>query len=351
MVKLRKLVQHRETECEGRVIECRFPGCNATFRAWERREHEKHYCEYKKAKARSMKQHAQQAAHVKELRQTRRVEEEEAVVAQKRRERERVEAFYKEVEYRREKRAVIKEQKEQDKKVCVCVCVCVWCVVVPASVCACVCVCGCARECIFRFLCVDSSRRLLATSVRPSAYVCAGTDLLLLLRCGHSRFFVCDVCSQIREREEREARKKAAEKVRRKRNLILGAAKSKLVEEECPQCSMLVVRKNMSKHLKYFCPYSTRTCEICHAKVRKMNWDLHSKGVRPPCFECGRRPDGEPCLYQSKRKIQTVQVSAGQGGRCGWVCRAFMIAPRPITHVHHLVWSADQLLFTCSTIE
>jgi len=74
---------------------------------------------------------------------------------------------------------------------------------------------------------------------------------------------------------------------------------------------MLVVKKNMSKHLKYFCLYGTRTCEICSAKVRKMNWDMHSKGKRPPCFECGMKPQAEPCIYQSKRKIQTVEGNFG----------------------------------------
>ena len=231
MVKLRKLVPHRENECEGRVVKCRFPGCSASFRAWERREHEKHYCEYKKSQQRALKEHALKAAEAKQTRRRRKEEEEQAKEAAQREKREQIEAFYKEVEYKRKKREVIKEQKAKDQK--------------------------------------------------------------------------------MREREEVEAKKREEEKVRRKRNLILGAAKSKLAEVECPQCSMLVVQKNMSKHLKFFCQYGTITCEMCHAKVRKMNWELHSKGARPPCFECNKRPEAEPCLYQSKRKIQTVQGDFG----------------------------------------
>jgi hypothetical protein len=231
MVELRKLPHHRETECEGRTVSCRFPGCGASFRAWERGEHEQFYCEYKKQKERTMKLHARQAVEAKETREVRREEEEQAVLVQQREAREKVLAFYKEAEYKRKKRAVIKEQLEKDRKA--------------------------------------------------------------------------------KEEEEREAERREAEKVKLKRNMILGAAKMKLQQEECPQCAAMVMRKDMSKHLKFFCPYGTLTCELCNAKVRKMNWELHSKGVRPACFECGKRPEGEPCIYQSRRKIQTVVGDLG----------------------------------------
>jgi hypothetical protein len=231
MIPLRKLAQHREKDCEGRMVECRHPGCPARFRAWERGEHEQHFCEFIKAKQQALSAHRQQAAVLKEERVAQKQQQQEAAQAEARASREKAEAFYKEVEYNRKKRAVVKEEKAEEAKV--------------------------------------------------------------------------------RQREEQEAKLAEVRRQQEKRDYMLGAAKAKLVEVECPQCSQMVVKKDLPKHLKFLCPYGTRTCELCNTKVRKMNWEMHCRGKRPPCFECGRCPCAEPCIYQSKRKIQTVRGDFG----------------------------------------
>jgi len=45
MVNLRNMDQHRLTVCPGRFVTCRILGCDMVFRAWDRDNHEKNFCQ------------------------------------------------------------------------------------------------------------------------------------------------------------------------------------------------------------------------------------------------------------------------------------------------------------------
>ena len=74
MVNLRNMDEHRLTVCPGRFISCRMLGCNMVFRAWDRADHEKNFCQGVKRVERVVRKHKSVSKTIKLKRQERKEE-------------------------------------------------------------------------------------------------------------------------------------------------------------------------------------------------------------------------------------------------------------------------------------
>ena len=75
MVNLRNMDQHRLTVCPGRFVSCRMLGCSMVFRAWDRGEHEKNFCQGVKRVQKVVKKHQNISKTIKKHRQEKKEEE------------------------------------------------------------------------------------------------------------------------------------------------------------------------------------------------------------------------------------------------------------------------------------